>query len=389
MADPHTLTTDDYTYLQGLLISPDPATRADGLQLAKKLSPAEQQAFFDFQKQATRGRDETSQRLDRAVATGVPGIGTLTPEELLAGGAIVRGIGRVALSPEIATTAGRVLAAARAAGGVGWGVAKYEGTKLVLEKVGVPSDIAGMLAFGVFGRPGPATATAETGELARPPADAPHLDRSVPVPASVLTAEERAQRIAYGTGTPPPKPVKPPIAARTPAPEPVAPPEAAPAAPAPPDVSPGPSAAPGPPGAPAPATPAGFGWSPQRIQNELGLAARRMKVSLTAPQYQEAADLVRQGQTPTAAVAQVNRGSGASPVAPGAGPTTPPPGPKPKVPAAVMAEYARLRRLGKSHAEAVDILEFQQALIRRMGTPSTEAVREAVAERNASGRWPE
>jgi hypothetical protein len=109
----------------------------------------------------------------------------------------------------------------------------------------------------------------------------------------------------------------------------------------------------------------------------VGLAARRLKVTLTEPQAKVAEDLVATGQTPTAAIAAA------------APDVKPPPAAKPKILAAEMKAYSELRRLGKSHAEAVQALEAARDFARRFGTPSSEEMRRMIAERNLSGQWPE
>ncbi len=115
--------------------------------------------------------------------------------------------------------------------------------------------------------------------------------------------------------------------------------------------------------------------SPQRIQNELGLAARRSKVTLTEPQYQQAADLVNQGKSPMEAVLKV--GKSAEPVAVA----------KPRLLAAETREYVRLRTAGKTDQQAMDAIAAARNLAKTLGTPSSETVRQAVVKRNATGRW--
>lgn len=121
------------------------------------------------------------------------------------------------------------------------------------------------------------------------------------------------------------------------APEMVAAESAAPAASAP--VAPAP-----------PVAPAGTGTStatgllsPQRIQNELGIAARRAGIKLTEPQYSAAADLVGKGATPSQAV-----------------------------------------QAAQSLAKTADPAA---ALAAKLGTPDTESVIRAVVDRNVTGRW--
>jgi predicted house-cleaning NTP pyrophosphatase (Maf/HAM1 superfamily) len=119
------------------------------------------------------------------------------------------------------------------------------------------------------------------------------------------------------------------------------------------------------------------GWSPQRIQNELGIQARRQKVTLTEPQYQEATALVRAGQSPAQAVQAMGT------------PKAVPAAPKLKVSAAETSTYLQLRHMGKSDAEAKALIQLQRDLAQRLNMPSSEAVRQSVAGRNVTGEWPE
>jgi hypothetical protein len=125
-------------------------------------------------------------------------------------------------------------------------------------------------------------------------------------------------------------------------------------------------------GTPAPTSPQG--WSAQQVRNEVGIAARRAKLTLTPKQLEEADALVKAGQSPIGAVTAV-------------APPPPPPPAKLQVTAAEMGTYGELRRLGKTHAEAVDLIRVQRELATQLGTPPSETVRQAIAERNATGRW--
>jgi hypothetical protein len=327
------------------------------------------------------GRDPSSQRADVNVASGLPFIDTLSPEGLLGGIAAVRAIGGAVVGTQLGA-AQRALAGLQATLTQAAPVVKYEVTKTVLEHIGVPTPVAVILATGASGyqrgrgaaaaepRPAPAlesvptpprpvgTSTAWTpGVLPRAPApiseptsvSVPPISEptSVSVPPAAGVARRASAPAALGLPTEPVTPRSAPI-------------------------SPTPSESPG------------FGWSPQRIRNEVSLAARRMKVTLTEPQVQAAEDLVRAGKVPTAAVAQ------AAPAKVAAAPEgTPPPAAKPKVLAAEMKEYSRLRRMGISHEKAVEVLQAQREFARRFGTPSTEEMRRTIAERNQSGEWPE
>lgn len=116
-------------------------------------------------------------------------------------------------------------------------------------------------------------------------------------------------------------------------------------------------------------------WSPQRIQNELGLYSRRMKANLTEEEYRAATKLVEAGMPPPAAVAKTVASR------------PPAPAPKMTLNAAEGREFGKLRNQGKTPEEAYRIIEQQRELAARLGTPSSESVRKAVADRNNTGRW--
>lgn len=194
---------------------------------------------------------------------------------------------------------------------------KYEATKTGLEAVGVPPALATTVALAV------------SGTSARRP--------SIPRPRKAATS--------------------PPVAETPAAPA----PEAAPAAPA-----------------SAPPSTAASRLSPQRIRNEVGLAARREQVTLTETQLSQADDLVAtQGMSARDAVRQVAAG----------GSRTAQAAQKAKLTAETDA-YLRLRQAGKTHEEAVTAVQQMRDLSSQLGTPSSEAVRQSVAQRNATGRWP-
>ena len=118
--------------------------------------------------------------------------------------------------------------------------------------------------------------------------------------------------------------------------------------------------------------------SPQRLRNEVGLAARRANTKLTEQEYAVAEGMVQQGASPAEAVRTVAQVAKPAPA---------PAIPKPKLSAAETREYVRLRGTGKTNDEAMQALADQRALVAKLGTPSPETVRQAVAERNATGRW--
>lgn len=250
-----------------------------------------------------------------------------------------------------ATMAGRAVAGAKEVVNQTAPALKYEVTKAALEHVGVPSPIAIPIALAVSG----------------------YKRGAKPAAAATTAAETEATtaaRAAQGASSPAaPAPPAASGAAATPA---GAPPAAAPSAP-----------------------PASLRvvMSPQRIQNELGIAARRAKVTLTEPEYDQAAELVaKQGLTPVEAVARMKPPPVPPPSA--ASVVEPPPVQSPqaalakaRLNGAESTEYMRLIRSGKTPPQALQAIEEQRALAKRFGTPDSETVRKAVKDRNATGRW--
>jgi hypothetical protein len=303
------------------------------------------------------GQDATARRVDTNIIGGTQG-GGVAPEDVLAGGMAGRAIVGAARSSGAGAAVTEAIAQASP-------YVKFTVAKHTLEAAGVPSILAEPAAYFISGYRRGAQAAEVPGPV--DPA-APHLDRSVPVPPSALTPQQLRERIFSGQGIPPPAVEKPPLGARAAATAPAAPPiDAAPPA-SPPDVPAPPAAAAAP--APAPTSPAASTWSPQRIRNEVGLAARRGKLTLSDAQLDQADALVRAGQSPASAVRSVA------------------PAPKLTVTAAEMSAYTALRRAGKTQQEAVAVLQAQRDLAARLGTPTSEAVRQAVEERNLTGRWP-
>lgn len=273
------------------------------------------------------------------------------------------GIGR-AMVGEGLSAAGRVYAGAKAAAEQATPVLKYEAAKAVLEGMHVPSAIAIPIAIAVSGYKKGAKAPAAAAEASAPamvaapnvPANATGTKWGYVSPASVAPEAAAAARVAPAASTP-----------------------AAPASPVVTGASPS-----------APLPPAVSQWSPQRIRNEVGLAERRGGLKLTEVQREQADRLVAQGAAPAEAVTSV---AAEAPAASAPTPTTAPPAPasaaaqKLHLNAAESKEYLRLRNAGKTHPEAQEAIEQQRTFARQFGTPSVEAVRKAVAERNATGRW--
>lgn len=155
---------------------------------------------------------EDKPRLDsNMVGIGTNGAG-VAPEDALMGGQAVRAVAKAVTSGGALAGVGEALAQATP-------IVKYETTKAALTAIGVPGPLASVAAAMVSGykSKGKAPAAAEV------PTEGAHLDRSVAVPAGSLTQEQLAQRVRFGSGTPPPRPGKqPPIAAVAP-PEPIVP----------------------------------------------------------------------------------------------------------------------------------------------------------------------
>ena len=258
------------------------------------------------------------------------------------------------LPPELAVVAplqaGRAIAGAtglagKAAAAVGQAapIIKYEATKSAAEAMGIPAPLAMALAAAASGY-----SPRRVGAPRRPGATkgkAPATPEAQAVPAA-----------APGAAVVTPAPVAPvaPVAPTT-----------------------------------VPLSPAVSGWSPQRVRNEVGLAARREKVALSEGQLEAADALVaKQGIAPREAVRQVATGTPEIPTAPAApAPAAAPAVSRAKMTAAESAAYLRLRKAGKTHDEAVVAVEQLRELAATLKTQSPETVRQRVSERNRTGRW--
>lgn len=241
-----------------------------------------------------------------------------------AGTAIGRAVGATGL-----TAAQRALAALEAAGGPVTAIAKYDLSRRAMHAVGVPEWLAVPAAIMISGYKaggkGAATAAEESA------ATGPHLDRSVPVQPSALTADELKARILSGTGTPPPSAPKLKIVPR-PAPEVVETPPA--------DV---PAIRMGPDGRLV-GRPGGNPDLPdQNALNEAALARRRAEY-----QAHQAAETVTE------------------------------PAVKPTMTAAEAGEYLKLRAAGKTDEQARAVLQFS----RRAGVMTDAEAAAAIKKRN-------
>lgn len=247
------------------------------------------------------------------------------PPELAVIGAL--NVGRAATAAT--GMAAKASAGLTAAAGEAAPIIKYQALKHVLEAAGVPSAFAEGAAMILAGyRTGGVAKAASTVE--RDVVSLPGYPRAgtTPPPAAPAVAAEAAPVAAAQN------PVSAPAA-----PAPLAAPVAAPpVAPAPPPVAPRAAQKP----AATPVMPKGL--SPQRIQNELGLAARRANARLTEAEYATAAEMVKQGVHPVEAVLKIKA----------------------------------MQQTGEQAAAT---------LAQRLGTPSPADVAAAVAERNKTGRW--
>lgn len=138
MADQVALSADDYAALHAMQMSSDPSQQAQASALAKKLTPAEQSEFFDYQKsqhpQGERGRVDNS----------VLGV----PPELAAVG--LAGVANAVTQPAISAVQ-RVAAGARSVASQAAPVVKYEVAKTTMEKMGVPTPLAMAAAMAISG----------------------------------------------------------------------------------------------------------------------------------------------------------------------------------------------------------------------------------------------
>lgn len=228
---------------------------------------------------------EEKPRLDSNIAT-VGGVG-IAPEDALMGGMVARSIAK-------ATSTGGVIAGIKEVVKNAEPVVKFEVSRRALRSVGVPDGVAEVIAFGISGyRRGAKT----------PPSSAPyspHLDLSTRVPAGSLTQQQIGERLAsartQGMAAPD---VEPQMSPRpSPSSVPAMPPKPAPAVEPPPVEAPTPAAA-------APFNGPRLVASPQKLANDLGIAAKRAGVAVTAADDVAVLQAVRSGADPATAIADV------------------------------------------------------------------------------------
>lgn len=256
------------------------------------------------------------------------------PPELAVTGAV--GVGRAMMGPGTGPgAASRLYAGAKEVVTQTAPAIKYEVVKSSLEAAGVPAPVAAAAAIAVSGyRHGGGKAAAGT---------------------AAATTEAGAVETAATT------PRAPTAAASV---DPVA---ASPVAPAPPAATGARTAAPSPTAGPQ-------SWGPQRIRNEVGLEARRAKLTLSSEQLDQADALVATGMAPPAAVRNIAAKAAQAPA-------------KLKLNLEESKAYTALLRGGTSHDDAEQAIVAMRALAKRFQTPSTETVIEKVVDRNVTGRW--
>lgn len=280
------------------------------------------------------------------------------------------GVGRAMVGPGLSAMQ-RATAGVKAAASQTAPIVKYEVVKATLEQANVPPVAAAAIAAAASGlstngrgiprtlpRPKPAAAARADAKASRDMitgmseagrATRPAVASARPAAPSASTPAARAPEADLAATRP---------ASPTPPPDPGARPSAS-----------TPSAAPQ-----SRPHPEGGVWSPQRVQNELGQQARRQGAKLSESEYAKATELVAQGKTPAEAVADTVK----------ARPAT---GARVKLTAAESKTYNALRAKGKTHAEIMEAIEQQRELALRLGTPSSETVRQRISKRNKTGDW--
>lgn len=242
------LTTEEYGQLYGMLKSEDAGVRAQAKSLTSKLTPAEEQSFFDYQKSLhPKDSDATSRRLDSNVAT-VGNIG-VAPEDVLMAGQGVRKIAG-------ATAAGGAMAGVKQAIATAAPQVKYEIARTGLRAIGVPAGVAEVLAIGISNAGGKSKSTGARGPKVNP--------AEVAAKAKIGTMGDLA----------PPPPAPPPAGAPSIA-EAVAP------------------------------VAESVAKSPQWALNNIAIQARRLGVKLTEAEVETLKPAVQAGMDPAAAVASL------------------------------------------------------------------------------------
>lgn len=349
MANDQALGAEDYQQLRGMVMSDDPKVQAQGQALAKKLTPDEQQAFFDYQKTVNVGKGERT-RVDNSVGG--------LPPELAAVSAL--GIGRAVAAPGLSIVA-RGMAGVKAAAGQAAPVIKYELVKSGLEHMGVPSPLAMAGAMAVTGyKRGAGKAAVEApvaAEAAPVAAEAIGAPVGAPAapPTSPMAAASVAQPAPAGPAAAAPEarvPAQPLAADSTLSPQAVADRLAAKAAPvaARPDL-------------PKELIEANkLGTTPKAL-NELALAARRAKITLSPADYQAGLKLMKDGGVSAdTAIGTLTQQR----IAPVAAPEVP------KLTAAEMVQAQKWKAAGATDDQIMQRVQLSRALTSATGTPTPE-----------------
>lgn len=279
---------------------------------------------------------------------GTEGAG-VAPEDVLMAGQAVRGIAK-------ATATGGALSGVKNAIMQADPIVKYQFVYHGLRAAGVPESFAipaAMMASG-YKRGAKAAPPPDAGPVSLPgyprtgttPAPAavepaPHLDTSVMARPGTLTSQQIGERIAAMNG-------KPKLAAQ----EPVYAPR-----PTPSEVPPMPT--PAPVAVPTPAAPA---VSPARIANDLGLAARRAGVQLTAADDAAVLSAIAKGADPSQAIAE-------------------------RIAVRAAEQAAAAARAQPSAEPPMTAEEMAARLTGKWGTPTDAEVATAVKNRNNTGQW--
>jgi hypothetical protein len=196
MADEQPFNLNEWLYQAS--ISPDESMRAVAAAAAKKLTPEEGRAFYDYQKQLHAPPSKTTSvlgvpitmvgdqpRADSNIIGADNGVG-IAPEDALMGGMAIKGIARAA-------NATGAVAGVKAAASVATPLVKYKIYKGGLEKAGVPPSIADMIAMTAVGYP--MLRNARLGATPAPAAAAEAAPAAAEVaPKFALSAEQQAAR---------------------------------------------------------------------------------------------------------------------------------------------------------------------------------------------------
>lgn len=406
---------DDYKQLVEMQMSENPALRQQASDYAKKLTPDEHRAFYDYQKQMNAPPSKTTSafgvpvtmvgerpRVDTNVIGNREGTG-LAPEDFALAG---QGIGMARRAVQGAVAAGEGAGGAtRAVGGtlakLGAPAVKFHVAHSMLRAGGLPDPYAswGAAIIAGTGNRGATAGVAQEAEVASA-ADHP-LATGAPMKAADALAElnklapaeraavlrARTQAIAAQRATPPSSPV-PPTPMQPPAPV-VGPPAPPPEVPTPPPAAAAPPPVPAatpvvvPPEAPVIAKPVEVppgvkrftdpDWSrnASRMRAELAIQARRLgfkgETFLTEGEMQSGLRQMKKGLTPDVVARQIAEKRMLS-TAEGPAPTS--------LSSEAQQLFDRLVKSGKSEAEAMRAVQASMALQERFGSGTLGAITE-------------